>query len=111
MKPEYAPQTCETALGKLVEECGEVLQAVGKTQRWGLKSRNPEEATNCKNCYRYASEHGGCEGGCDERCSAKCGCACHTCDTYVDPRETNREWILRELNDLELAIKFVRELV
>ena len=29
-------------LGWLVEECGEVLAAIGKTQRWGLSSVNPE---------------------------------------------------------------------
>lgn len=42
MKPEYAPKTVEEKLGYLVEECGEVLAAVGKTQRWGLDSVNPE---------------------------------------------------------------------
>lgn len=42
MKPEYEPKTMVQCLGYLVEECGEVLQAVGKTQRWGLESVNPE---------------------------------------------------------------------
>ena len=42
MKPEYEPKTLEQKLGYLVEECGEVLAAVGKTQRWGLYSVNPE---------------------------------------------------------------------
>jgi len=42
MKPQYEPKTTEQALGYLVEECGEVLAAVGKTQRWGLESTNPE---------------------------------------------------------------------
>lgn len=28
-------------LSHVVEECGEVLAAIGKTQRWGLKSVNP----------------------------------------------------------------------
>ena len=42
MKPEYEPKTVEEKLGYLVEECGEVLAAVGKTQRWGLDSVNPE---------------------------------------------------------------------
>ena len=36
MKPEYMPITIDEKLGYLVEECGEVLHAVGKTQRWGL---------------------------------------------------------------------------
>ncbi len=29
--------------------------------------------------------------------------------TSTSPRETNREWILRELDDLERAIAFVRQ--
>lgn len=70
MKKEYMPVTLDQKLGYLVEECGEVLAAVGKTQRWGLESTNPELPPN--------------------------------------ERETNREWILRELVDLELAIDIVR---
>lgn len=42
MKPQYEPKTTEQRLGYLVEECGEVLAAVGKAQRWGLESTNPE---------------------------------------------------------------------
>lgn len=42
MKPQYAPKTLEQVLGYLTEECGEVLAAVGKSQRWGLRSSNPE---------------------------------------------------------------------
>lgn len=42
MKPEYEPTTHLQRLGYLVEESGEVLQAVGKTIRWGLESSNPE---------------------------------------------------------------------
>jgi NTP pyrophosphatase (non-canonical NTP hydrolase) len=69
MKPEYMPRTIDQKLGYLVEECGEVLAAVGKTQRWGLESVNPEPGAS---------------------------------------RETNREWILRELGDLERAVYLVR---
>jgi NTP pyrophosphatase (non-canonical NTP hydrolase) len=69
MKPEYVPRTVEARLGYLVEECGEVLAAVGKTQRWGLESYNPD---------------------------------------FGPDSETNREWVLRELVDLERAIYFVR---
>ena len=36
------PKTVGTTLAYLVEECGEVLAAVGKAQRWGLESTNPE---------------------------------------------------------------------
>jgi len=71
MKPQYAPQTTSAKLGYLVEECGEVLAAVGKSQRWGLDSFNPE--------------------------------------IPFKDRETNREWVLRELCDLENAIALVRE--
>jgi NTP pyrophosphatase (non-canonical NTP hydrolase) len=69
MKPEYYPNTIEQKLGYLVEECGEVLAAVGKTQRWGLDSFNPEPGAS---------------------------------------RETNRNWIQRELSDLENACGIVR---
>ena len=42
MKPQYEPKTLQQKLGYLVEECGEVLAAVGKAIRWGLHSVNPE---------------------------------------------------------------------
>ena len=42
MREIYQPKTLEQMLGYLVEECGEVLAAVGKTQRFGLDSCNPE---------------------------------------------------------------------
>lgn len=69
MKPEYEPRTVQGKLGYLVEECGEVQAAIGKTFRWGLESFNPEAGAS---------------------------------------RETNRKWILREINDLEGAIARVR---
>jgi NTP pyrophosphatase (non-canonical NTP hydrolase) len=70
VKPQYEPGTLEQRLGYLVEECGEVLHAVGKTQRWGLESYNP--------------------------------------DMPLGQRESNGDWILRELRDLEAAIARVR---
>jgi len=42
MNPRYMPKTDLQVLGYLVEECGEVLTAAGKTIRWGLDSYNPE---------------------------------------------------------------------
>ena len=42
MKKCYKPITEEQKLGYLVEECGEVLAALGKSLRWGLDSFNPE---------------------------------------------------------------------
>lgn len=73
MKPQYEPKTIAEMLGYLVEECGEVLAAVGKTQRWGLESVNPE--------------------------------------LPAAQQETNRDWILRELSDLENAAKIVRRAI
>ena len=72
MKPDsrYYPVTIEQKLGYVVEECGEVLAAIGKTQRWGLESFNPDPGAS---------------------------------------QETNREWILRELKDLESACSILRE--
>jgi hypothetical protein len=42
MKTQYIPKTLGAKLGWLVEECGEVLAAVGKTLRHGVDSCNPE---------------------------------------------------------------------
>lgn len=42
MNPKYVPVSTEDKLGYFVEEAGEVLAAVGKAQRWGLESYNPE---------------------------------------------------------------------
>lgn len=42
MKPQYEPQTRVQFYGYLIEECGEVLAAAGKTLRWGELSYNPE---------------------------------------------------------------------
>ncbi len=67
----YAPKTMKAKLGLVVEECGEVLAAIGKAQRWGLESFNPEIRD------------------------------------LID-RETNRDWILRELDDLDRASALLR---
>lgn len=42
MKPEYKSKTSDQALAHLIEECGEVIAAYGKMQRWGKLSVNPE---------------------------------------------------------------------
>ncbi len=39
---KYIRSDLHSLLGHLVEECAEVLAAVGKTQRFGLMSINPE---------------------------------------------------------------------
>ena len=67
MKPEYEPKTQSQKIGYLIEECGELLAAVGKTLRWGLDSYNPE--------------------------------------LPPEERETNRQWVLRELNDVRRAVE------
>lgn len=50
--PKYLRPGPTFAIAHLVEECGEVLAAAGKSQRWGLYSVNPElpadqQETNC----------------------------------------------------------------
>lgn len=71
MKPQYEPKTTVQKLGYVVEECGEVLSAIGKAQRHGLENFNPE--------------------------------------IPILSRETNRDWILRELNDLDYAVELLRK--
>ncbi len=39
--PRYLQQGFDKQLAHVIEECGEVLAAAGKTQRWGRKSINP----------------------------------------------------------------------
>lgn len=73
-RPEYEPKSDSERLGYLVEECGEVLAATGKTLRWGLDSTNPELPSD-------------------------------------EDRETNREWLRRELLDLQAAIDRVAPVV
>jgi hypothetical protein len=73
VKPQYEPKSLTSKLGYLVEECGEVLAAAGKSLRWGLESVNPE--------------------------------------IPPEQQETNRDWLLRELVDLDGAIQRVRAAV
>lgn len=42
MKKEYKPLTEKQMVGYLIEECGEVQAALGKSVRWGMESYNPE---------------------------------------------------------------------
>lgn len=39
--PRFLQNGPDKRLAHLIEECGEVLAAAGKTQRWGWKSVNP----------------------------------------------------------------------
>ena len=40
--PKYMRPGLDFARGKAVEECGELLAALGKSLRWGWLSRDPE---------------------------------------------------------------------
>ncbi len=68
--PRFLQAGFDKQLAHLVEECGEVLAAAGKTQRWGRESYNPL--------------------------------------VPVDQRETNIDWLMREIADLEEAIARLR---
>lgn len=46
MKDQYKPKTLEQKMGYLIEEAGETMAAIGKAQRWGLFSVNPELPTD-----------------------------------------------------------------
>lgn len=66
-KSEYLrPGDVSFAMAHVVEECGEVCAAIGKAQRWGLDSYNPE--------------------------------------LPPEQRESNAEWIAREITDLRGAL-------
>lgn len=44
--PKYLQRGFNKQLAHVVEECGEVLAAAGKTQRWGRESFNPEPSAS-----------------------------------------------------------------
>ena len=70
---KYIRHDFNSVMGHLTEECGEVLSALGKMQRWGILSVNPE--------------------------------------LPPEEQETNRDWLLRELDDLEEVIPRARKLL
>ena len=41
MRQDLLPKTVEGKLARIVEECGEVLQAIGKIQRFGYTATDP----------------------------------------------------------------------
>ena len=72
--PKYLkPDDVKFCLAHIVEECGEVIAAAGKAQRWGLQSFNPT--------------------------------------LPASQQETNLNWLLRELNDLNEAVDRFKEAV
>ena len=64
--PKYMRAGIEFAMGKAIEEAGEFLAAMGKSQRWGFYSYNPE--------------------------------------VPISKRETNIDWLRREMDDLRGAL-------
>lgn len=70
VKEIYRPKSNEQKFAYLIEECGELIAACGKSLRWGLDSVNPE--------------------------------------LPPEKQETNREWVLREISDVEQAINILR---
>ena len=40
-RPELIQKTYKGAISLLIEECGEVLQAIGKLQRFGERAKDP----------------------------------------------------------------------
>jgi NTP pyrophosphatase (non-canonical NTP hydrolase) len=66
-KNEFLQDGFDKQLSHVIEECGEVLAAAGKLQRWGWDSCNPL--------------------------------------IPEEERETNIDWLKRELRDLKRAIK------
>ncbi len=40
--PRFFQEGFDKKLSHVIEECGEVLAAAGKTQRWGIGSVNPQ---------------------------------------------------------------------
>lgn len=64
--PKYMRPGLDFAVGKAIEECGEVCAALGKTLRWGWNSYNPELPPK--------------------------------------DRETNADWVRREIADLRGAL-------
>jgi NTP pyrophosphatase (non-canonical NTP hydrolase) len=70
---KYAPtheSSLDGKLGYFIEECGEALQAAGKSLRWGLDSVNPE--------------------------------------LPQEQQETNLDWLLREMVDVQYAITLLQ---
>lgn len=53
---DVTPQEQET-LVRLMEECGEMIQAASKVLRWGWLSRNPDEVDGPTNRERLFTEY------------------------------------------------------
>lgn len=54
--PRYMRRGLDFARGKMIEECGELCAALGKSLRWGWLSSNPEIADGETNAEWIARE-------------------------------------------------------
>ena len=54
--PAYLPMTPEERMSRLIEECGEVLQAIGKLQRFGPDNHHPRDEGKRTNRDRLLDE-------------------------------------------------------
>jgi hypothetical protein len=91
MRPGYESKTTEQALGHVVEEIGEVLEVIGKAQRWGLDSSNPLcVCGQLRNELVHTSAHP------------------DSHDYAQQSPETNKAAILREFEDLRKAMEAAR---
>lgn len=85
MKPAYRPKSIGGKLGHLAEECNEVAEAIDKTLRLTFEVIEQDPPLGRTACLLWALDGGNPE-------------------LPIEQRETNRDWILREIADLELAL-------
>lgn len=52
----YRPKTRLAALGWVIEECGEVLQCIGKIMRFGKENYHPTDLNKVTNSERLEAE-------------------------------------------------------
>jgi NTP pyrophosphatase (non-canonical NTP hydrolase) len=88
MNPKYLPTPADVRLARVIEECGEVTQAIGKGLRFGMATRFPNE--------RHA-EYRACPISALE-CASRVN---PTCDARGP---TNAEALLDEMHDLRHAL-------
>lgn len=92
MKPGYETKTIGGALMWLDEECAEVGQTCSKTTRVAFEVKEAaagDPPISRHDCIVWAL-------------------TCYNPELPADERESNRDWILREIADLELAILAVK---
>jgi hypothetical protein len=58
MRVDLLPTTLEGKISRVVEECGEVLQAIGKIQRFGYRPIDPKTGIQYDNWAELTNELG-----------------------------------------------------